>query len=1098
MLTLLLALLSSACPSTASDFGAKVSISWPLPGAEFEVGADVASVLCYEAHYTNDLLAAMANGSLALSQRLCHAAADRRAVSVSRPPSPACSDWFNGSTGISLSRPAMPVRMPIELTGVVLLTLHLRFCYTSSSSGGCATRVSPSVAVKVINSNMPNPVLATTDLVSRSLADPRFQRFRLIPNKTTSARNHTGLALELTRPNRTGLVLHQVEFHFYLRNGSQRIALPPSAHRSVICFQVKFNVYSTSYGRSCVRTRPRYVPRRTDTMMTNSTTDTTTTLPSGDTGHALMSFQGLNASIGLGYLTASLWLHVDPDAGGPIPCAEDPDCDENDPQQFYKSLLTSVKRPTTAPDLRSKVQTVIFANSNAYNPTFYPNVLTWSELRQRRRVAALPRILIDEPSSDEKTRASVYMAFAWTDDYVHSAAVLGLSLWKAESKFGLVIVVPSASVDSGDVSLQSLAALHGKPFVKRVVVLNNDGSDAGAEGPTRKLTLRRAFLERFGQEKAKRMYLKLLAFSFTEYAVVAVIDADSIALESAARDGTDGGPLLDLVMAGLDGYSSSFFRGVGQGIMPGSLFVARPSLPVLSRMLMWLKTFASWRFNEMGFLNAMFGSGSCSSANCKTAPRLPESASCTPVTSPAIIRDGCASFDFSFCGRKPWSRDALQAGCAFALMSPNLNEKFDLAHVWSSMVRQWQSLSAQVRGWWTQQQRKHTQQEGEGQGALMREIGIAIMDVTVQETLGKVDVVVNVRFDAINSTRIVCARNRKIMACETIDGDFPWNTNISLRVDAHRNRVGDAVQQRVVVYCMRKADFDTHTVHDHALLLRLSAAACGKAEAPFGSLAAYKGETVDFLDAQVYVSGGIGVAKRKWETSGRAQFEMLYRNIGLRPHHRVLEFGCGTLNLARFLLEFLLPGNFVCVEPNEWLVESTLSTGNHSAELLMLLLKQRGSIHFRDDFRLDDGQGGEPFSSRGFDVIFGHSVLSHAGERQMKQYFGSVSELLAEGGVAVASMCLCSPCNEVPRVFEEGGGVGGTAATAAACRYSEDKEWIYPYVSWWRPSRVNSLAEVHGLEVQRRGDLREAVVGKSPADGHDWVTVVRSGLREPR
>ena len=39
-----------------------------------------------------------------------------------------------------------------------------------------------------------------------------------------------------------------------------------------------------------------------------------------------------------------------------------------------------------------------------------------------------------------------------------------------------------------------------------------------------------------------------------------------------------------------------------------------------------------------------------------------------------------------------------------------------------------------------------------------------------------------------------------------------------------------------------------------------------------------------------------------------------------------------------------------------------------------------------------------------------------------------------------------------------------------------------------------SLAEAMGLTVARRGDLRKVMVEKSPADGHDWVTVVRSGL----
>jgi hypothetical protein len=59
-----------------------------------------------------------------------------------------------------------------------------------------------------------------------------------------------------------------------------------------------------------------------------------------------------------------------------------------------------------------------------------------------------------------------------------------------------------------------------------------------------------------------------------------------------------------------------------------------------------------------------------------------------------------------------------------------------------------------------------------------------------------------------------------------------------------------------------------------------------------------------FMDAQVYVSGGSHTAIKKWDASGSAQFTTLLQ-LGLQRHHRVLEIGCGTLNLGRYLIPYL-------------------------------------------------------------------------------------------------------------------------------------------------------------------------------------------------
>ena len=59
------------------------------------------------------------------------------------------------------------------------------------------------------------------------------------------------------------------------------------------------------------------------------------------------------------------------------------------------------------------------------------------------------------------------------------------------------------------------------------------------------------------------------------------------------------------------------------------------------------------------------------------------------------------------------------------------------------------------------------------------------------------------------------------------------------------------------------------------------------------------------------------------DASGSAQFKTLLQ-LGLQPHHRVLEIGCGTLNLGRYLILHSDTKRYVCVEPNEWLILSSL------------------------------------------------------------------------------------------------------------------------------------------------------------------------------
>jgi hypothetical protein len=64
---------------------------------------------------------------------------------------------------------------------------------------------------------------------------------------------------------------------------------------------------------------------------------------------------------------------------------------------------------------------------------------------------------------------------------------------------------------------------------------------------------------------------------------------------------------------------------------------------------------------------------------------------------------------------------------------------------------------------------------------------------------------------------------------------------------------------------------------------------------------------------------------RQFDFMGATQFRLL-TTLGLREHHSVLDFGCGSLRAGRLLIPYLLPGRYYGLEPNRWLIEDGINT----------------------------------------------------------------------------------------------------------------------------------------------------------------------------
>ena len=200
--------------------------------------------------------------------------------------------------------------------------------------------------------------------------------------------------------------------------------------------------------------------------------------------------------------------------------------------------------------------------------------------------------------------------------------------------------------------------------------------------------------------------------------------------------------------------------------------------------------------------------------------------------------------------------------------------------------------------------------------------------------------------------------------------------------------------------------------------------------------------------------------------SGQLQLELLKRQ-GCQPTSKVLELGCGCLHLGIPLLRFLNESNYVGVDPNEWLRQSAMK----DAEVRHLVAAKKAQFLSVDDFDA---------SSLGmkFDLVFSHSVLSHAAHWQLDTYLRNTAKVLAPGGRILASLCLA-----------EGNAYGNSGTPDK--QDSMDKEWVYPGSSWFKLSTIENTAAKLGLTADYMPEYSEFYTKTHPNESHDWIVFLR-------
>lgn len=147
-----------------------------------------------------------------------------------------------------------------------------------------------------------------------------------------------------------------------------------------------------------------------------------------------------------------------------------------------------------------------------------------------------------------------------------------------------------------------------------------------------------------------------------------------------------------------------------------------------------------------------------------------------------------------------------------------------------------------------------------------------------------------------------------------------------------------------------------------------------------------------------------------WEEIGRLQFEFL-RAHGLKPNHRLLDVGCGSLRGGIHAIEYLEDRNYYGLDINPSLIEA----GRHEIKLAGLSHKNP-NLALSDRFELG-------LFGKKFDYLLALSVFTHLFANHIIRCLAGAREVLAPRGRFFATFFLAPHSVHLAPIVHQPGGV---------------------------------------------------------------------------
>jgi cyclopropane fatty-acyl-phospholipid synthase-like methyltransferase len=169
----------------------------------------------------------------------------------------------------------------------------------------------------------------------------------------------------------------------------------------------------------------------------------------------------------------------------------------------------------------------------------------------------------------------------------------------------------------------------------------------------------------------------------------------------------------------------------------------------------------------------------------------------------------------------------------------------------------------------------------------------------------------------------------------------------------------------------------------------------------------------------------------QYDFMGATQFRLL-TTLGLREHHSVLDFGCGSLRVGRLLIPYLLEGRYYGLEPNQWLIDDAI---DRELSRPLIDLKRPTFLHHSDFSATAFGVS--------FDFILAQSIFSHAGRDLVSRCLAEFRSCLEKSGLILVTFVQPHQLGTT----EEFSGSG----------------WVYPTCVAYKLETVVAIIEAAGL-----------------------------------
>ncbi|KAJ1389048.1 hypothetical protein B484DRAFT_425768, partial [Ochromonadaceae sp. CCMP2298] len=189
------------------------------------------------------------------------------------------------------------------------------------------------------------------------------------------------------------------------------------------------------------------------------------------------------------------------------------------------------------------------------------------------------------------------------------------------------------------------------------------------------------------------------------------------------------------------------------------------------------------------------------------------------------------------------------------------------------------------------------------------------------------------------------------------------------------------------------------------------------------------------FDSQLDYKSFVGPSV-EYDIMGATQFNLL-TTLGLRDHHSLLDFGCGSLRAGRFFIMYLSKGNYYCVEPHSELIREA---AKHDIGSDLFSLKQPHIYSGSEAlFEFD------VFDKYDFDFLLAQSILSHTGLGLVRFLLEEFAQLLSPDGLALVTLITLHPDMPVGHKLHTG------------------NDWVYPGVTEFHPSIIPEVIKSAGL-----------------------------------